>query len=143
MAGELDDGVEPLVAERVRALPAVQRHAVAEHELLGLGPVPGKCEMRHSVCFVREVVNPDVRLVFCPICISHVETLSHNPGARLITEPCMHMVVFNNLVDSKAYVVAHPFAQIMGNELETWHRCKAQPPMKARSLILLDFAAGD
>ena len=56
LAGELDDGVEPLLAERVRALPAVQRHAVAEHELLGLGAVPGKDGMRHSVCFERDVV---------------------------------------------------------------------------------------
>ena len=37
--GELDDGVEPLVAEGERALRAVQRHAVAEHELVRLGPV--------------------------------------------------------------------------------------------------------
>ena len=61
MAGELDDGVEPLVAERVRALPAVQRHAVAEHELLGLGAVPGNYEMRNSVRFVRDAVK--VRVV--------------------------------------------------------------------------------
>ena len=57
LAGELDDGGEPLLSEGVRALPAVQRHAVAEHELLRLGPVPGvKDEMRHSVCFVRDTV---------------------------------------------------------------------------------------
>ena len=43
-ARELDDGAEPRVAEGGRALVAVQRHAVAEHELVRVGAVPAEEE---------------------------------------------------------------------------------------------------